>query len=371
MVSNPAKMIPHFIKAGVDWLSFHVEAAGDTPGLLKMIRDGDCRAGLALNPDTSLERVLPFLDAVDYILLMSVFPGYGGQTFIAGIPGAGGATETARSPAARATACCRSTAASTAANAGAPARSRGRPVRGGNLLVQCRQHRRNSPEIFKSDAMETIMKKTVLPLLLLLLVIAGGCRSRKGISIDPSEKGSDKKMYENALKYMSKDPEKSRLLFKEVAQLYPDSIYANKAKLGIGDSYFRERDSASLIMAAAEYQEYVNMYPYSPDAVYAKYQIAMCYYQQVRKPERDQTNTFTAIKSFEGVIQQYPGTPEADEAKKKIDDLPPDPGPAFFPDRVLQLPHEIPARGHCPLQAGHGRVSGFRRQRQALLLYRS
>jgi outer membrane protein assembly factor BamD len=167
--------------------------------------------------------------------------------------------------------------------------------------------------------MESIMKKTVLPLLLMLLVAAGGCRSKKGISIDPSEKGSDKKMYESALKYMSKDPEKSRLLFKEVAQLYPDSVYANKSKLGIGDSYFRERDSASLIMAAAEYQEYVNLYPYSPDAVYAKYQIGMCYFTQVRKPERDQTSTFTAIKSFEGVIQQYPGTPEAEEAKKKID----------------------------------------------------
>jgi len=164
------------------------------------------------------------------------------------------------------------------------------------------------------------MKKTVLPLMLMLLVTAGGCRSKKGISIDPSEKGSDKKMYENALKYMKKDPEKSRLLFKEIAQLYPDSIYANKSKLGIGDSYFRERDSASLIMAAVEYQEYVNMYPYSPDAVYAKYQIAKCYYQQIRKPERDQTSTFTTIKSFEGVIQQYPGTPEAEEAKKKIDE---------------------------------------------------
>ena len=147
-----------------------------------------------------------------------------------------------------------------------------------------------------------------------------GCRSKKTVSIDPSEKGSDKKMYENALKYMTKDPEKARLLFKEVGQLYPDSIYANKSKLGIGDSYFKERDSASLIMAAAEYQEYVNLYPYSPDAVYAKYQVGMCYYKQINKPERDQTNTFTAIKAFEGVIQQYPGTPEADEAKKKIDE---------------------------------------------------
>jgi ribulose-phosphate 3-epimerase len=83
MVSNPDKAIPHFIKAGVDWLSFHSETCGDTPGLLKMIRDGNCRAGLALNPDTPLEQVRPFLSVVDYILVMSVFPGYGGQKFIA------------------------------------------------------------------------------------------------------------------------------------------------------------------------------------------------------------------------------------------------------------------------------------------------
>jgi outer membrane protein assembly factor BamD len=64
----------------------------------------------------------------------------------------------------------------------------------------------------------------------------------------------------------------------------------------------------------------VNLFPYSPDAVYAKYQIGMCYYKQVKKPERDQTNTFAAIKAFEALIQQYPGTPEAEEARKKIDE---------------------------------------------------
>ena len=168
--------------------------------------------------------------------------------------------------------------------------------------------------------MESTMKKFFALALLSLLVISPGCRSKKSVSIDPSEIGSDKKMYENAMKYISKDPEKARLLFKEIMQLYPDSIYANKGKLGIGDSYFKERDSAALVMAAAEYQEYVNLFPYSPDAVYAKNQIAMCYFKQVRKPERDQSNTFTAIKAFEGVIQQYPGTPEAEEAKKKINE---------------------------------------------------
>jgi len=168
--------------------------------------------------------------------------------------------------------------------------------------------------------MESNMKKLFALTMLTILLLAPGCGSKKSVSIDPSDKGSDKKMYENAVRYIGKDPEKSRLLFKEIMQLYPDSVYANKGKLGIADSYFKENNSASLVMAAAEYQEYASLYPYSPDAVYAKNQIGMCYYKQVRKPERDQTNTFAAIKAFEGVIQQYPGTPEADEARKKINE---------------------------------------------------
>jgi ribulose-phosphate 3-epimerase len=84
MVSNPEKMIPEFIQAGVDWVSFHAEVAGDTAGLLRLVRESGCHAGLVLNPDTPLERLWPFLEETDYILLMSVFPGRGGQSFISG-----------------------------------------------------------------------------------------------------------------------------------------------------------------------------------------------------------------------------------------------------------------------------------------------
>jgi ribulose-phosphate 3-epimerase len=82
MVSNPAKMIPHFIESGADWLSFHVETADDCAGLIGLIKENGRRAGLVLNPDTPLERVQPFLKTIDYVLLMSVFPGFGGQKFI-------------------------------------------------------------------------------------------------------------------------------------------------------------------------------------------------------------------------------------------------------------------------------------------------
>lgn len=162
------------------------------------------------------------------------------------------------------------------------------------------------------------MKNRTFSLLLVILFLLVGCKSKKDVSLSPKDKGSDKEMYEKAKKYLRKDADKSRLLFKEVMQLYPSSIYAKKAKIGIADSYFKQKDAASLIIAAAEYQEYVNLYPNSPDAVYSKYQIGMCYFRQMKKPERDQTNTYEAIKAFENLLNQYPGTPEAETAKKNI-----------------------------------------------------
>lgn len=170
------------------------------------------------------------------------------------------------------------------------------------------------------------MKKkfTLICFLVAVLVVSiafTGCKSKKNVQLDPSEIGSDKEIYEKGRKQMKRDPEKARLLFKEIMHLYPDSIYSRRAKIGIADSYFKQKDAASLIMAATEYQEYVNLYPNSPDAVYAKYQIAMCYFKQVKKPGRDQTNTHLAVKALEAMIKQYPGTTEAEDAKKKLESV--------------------------------------------------
>lgn len=82
MVSNPTKMIPKFIEKGSDWVSFHVETGENIKNNLEYIRSKGCKAGLALNPDTEPDAIFPFLDYLDYILIMSVFPGYGGQQFI-------------------------------------------------------------------------------------------------------------------------------------------------------------------------------------------------------------------------------------------------------------------------------------------------
>lgn len=84
MVSNPEKLVPKFMSAGADWVSFHIEASDEIENLIGMIQAGGCKAGIVLNPDTPVKSVIPYLDKIDYILLMSVFPGYGGQSFIEG-----------------------------------------------------------------------------------------------------------------------------------------------------------------------------------------------------------------------------------------------------------------------------------------------
>lgn len=82
MVDQPRTVVPWFLDAGADWISFHLEVEPEPGFLLDLIRARGCRAGLVINPDTPVEGLFPWLGKLDYVLLMSVFPGYGGQAFM-------------------------------------------------------------------------------------------------------------------------------------------------------------------------------------------------------------------------------------------------------------------------------------------------
>jgi len=82
MIENPDKYIPNFLDAGADVLVIHAEASTDVPRDLRAIRDRGRKNGLAINPDNPLENVEDFLDQIDLLLVMSVFPGFGGQSFM-------------------------------------------------------------------------------------------------------------------------------------------------------------------------------------------------------------------------------------------------------------------------------------------------
>ena len=82
MVEPVDELVPLFAKAGANWITFHPEASRHVDRTLTLIRQSGCKAGLALNPATSLEYLHYELDNVDMVLLMSVNPGFGGQSFI-------------------------------------------------------------------------------------------------------------------------------------------------------------------------------------------------------------------------------------------------------------------------------------------------
>ncbi len=82
MISNPLAFADRFAEAGSDLIVFHVEADDDPDAVITAIERAGRRAGIALNPETSGDAVLPYLERVDLVLVMTVHPGWGGQSFI-------------------------------------------------------------------------------------------------------------------------------------------------------------------------------------------------------------------------------------------------------------------------------------------------
>ena len=81
MLSEPANYIEAFAKAGSDLISIHIEPEYDHAATLADIRKLDCQNGIVLNPGTPVSAIEPFIDQVDLVLVMTVQPGFGGQSF--------------------------------------------------------------------------------------------------------------------------------------------------------------------------------------------------------------------------------------------------------------------------------------------------
>lgn len=82
MIVNPEKYVERFAKVGASMISFHLNATEDPAAVLRYIRSLGVKAGLVINPDIPVESLYPYLKDADFILLMSVFAGFGGQKFI-------------------------------------------------------------------------------------------------------------------------------------------------------------------------------------------------------------------------------------------------------------------------------------------------
>ena len=84
MIEHPDEFIPAFVDAGANWISVHQEATRHLNRTLELIRSHNVNVGVVINPATPVEMLTEVLDLVDYVLVMSVNPGFGGQKFIPG-----------------------------------------------------------------------------------------------------------------------------------------------------------------------------------------------------------------------------------------------------------------------------------------------
>ena len=82
MITEPSRYIEAFAEAGADIITFHVEAEKDISGTIRQIKSLDKAAGLSIKPGTPVEVVLPYLEQLDLVLVMTVEPGFGGQAFM-------------------------------------------------------------------------------------------------------------------------------------------------------------------------------------------------------------------------------------------------------------------------------------------------
>lgn len=82
MINDPIRYIKDFVKAGADIVTIHLESCADPDAALELIRSMDVRVGLSISPATPVERIIPYLQKIDMALIMTVVPGFGGQSFM-------------------------------------------------------------------------------------------------------------------------------------------------------------------------------------------------------------------------------------------------------------------------------------------------
>lgn len=82
MITDPLRYIPQTIKAGADLITFHIESISDPYETIAAVKESGAKVGIVIKPGTSYEEVLPFMELVDVVLVMTVEPGFGGQSFM-------------------------------------------------------------------------------------------------------------------------------------------------------------------------------------------------------------------------------------------------------------------------------------------------
>jgi outer membrane protein assembly factor BamD len=109
-----------------------------------------------------------------------------------------------------------------------------------------------------------------------------------------------------------------RLALQTLINTYPDSEYLAKAKLAIGDSYYKEGGMAGLKQAIVEYKDFITFFPFLDEASYAQLQVAMAHYRQMEKPDRDHAEAVQAEAELQTFLEKYPNSPLLPQAEQRL-----------------------------------------------------
>jgi outer membrane protein assembly factor BamD len=150
--------------------------------------------------------------------------------------------------------------------------------------------------------------------------------SKKPKKVSPTDplagvtsKQPDKELFDKAMTAMKKGKfDVARLDLQALLTTYPESEYQMRAKLAVGDSWYKEGGAAALQQAEAEYKDFITFFPNQPEAAEAQMKVGDIYYQQMEKPDRDPTNADRAEQEYRLMIQQYPDSTLVPRAKQRL-----------------------------------------------------
>jgi|HubBroStandDraft_4_1064222.scaffolds.fasta_scaffold07435_3 outer membrane protein assembly factor BamD len=129
----------------------------------------------------------------------------------------------------------------------------------------------------------------------------------------------DKILFDKAALAMKKGKfDVARLDLQTLLNTYSDSEYAMRAKLLIGDTWFREGGTAALAQAESEYKDFITFFPNTPEAAEAQMKVGNIYFEQMEKPDRDPQNAVNAEREYRTMLEQFPDSPLVPQAKQKL-----------------------------------------------------
>ena len=129
----------------------------------------------------------------------------------------------------------------------------------------------------------------------------------------------DKELFDRAMIAMKKGKfDIARLDLQTLLNTYPDSEYQMRAKLAIGDTWYKEGGTAAMQQAEEEYKDFITFFPDKPEAAEAQMKVADIYYKQMEKPDRDPTNATRAQEEYRAMVLQYPDSSLIPQAKQRL-----------------------------------------------------